>query len=59
MPARGKSQVTVYQAGKNGSMKRADVPSGLAMIDKWKVFVGFLAPGTGNRRGSRPGGGYG
>jgi len=49
MPARGKRQVTVYQAGKNGSMKRADVPSGLAMIDKWKVFVGFLAPGTGNR----------
>lgn len=48
-PARGKSQVTVYQAGKSGSMKRSDVPSGLDMIDKWKVFVGFLAPGTGNR----------
>ena len=48
-PARGKRDVTVFQAGKNGSMKRTDVPSGLDMIDKWKVFVGFLAPGTGNR----------
>jgi site-specific DNA-methyltransferase (adenine-specific) len=48
-PARGRRDVTVFQAGRNGSMKRADVPSGLDMIDKWKVFVGFLAPGTGNR----------
>lgn len=48
-PARGKKEVTVFQAGKDGSMKRADVPSGSDMIDKWKVFVGFLAPGTGNR----------
>lgn len=48
-PARGNRQVTVFQAGESGSMKRADVQSGLDEIDKWKVFVGFLAPGTGNR----------
>ena len=30
-------------------MPRASVTTGKELIDKWKVYVGFAAPGTGNK----------
>jgi len=45
----GGDDVVVYQAGTNGFLDRTAVTTGANMIDKWKVFVGFLAPGTGNK----------
>lgn len=41
--------VLVYQNGGIGYVARSAVPSGLELIDKWKVYVGRAAPGTGNR----------
>ncbi len=41
--------VLIYQNGGMGYVARGDVPSGTELIDKWKVYVGRAAPGTGNR----------
>jgi hypothetical protein len=47
--AKGADDVLVYQNGGKGYMPRTSVASGTNLIDKWKVFVGFAAPGTGNK----------
>ncbi len=47
--AKGANDVLVYQSGGSGYMPRASVENGIDLIDKWKVFVGFAAPGTGNK----------
>lgn len=39
----------VYQNGGTGYTPRSSVTSGKGLINKWKVFVGRAAPGTGNR----------
>ena len=41
--------VLVYQNGGTGYTARNSVPSGTELIDKWKIYVGRAAPGTGNR----------
>ena len=41
--------VLVYRSGGKGYMPRDSVMIGMNLIDKWKVFVGFAAPGTGNK----------
>ncbi len=41
--------VVVYQNGGTGYIPRRSVAAGTDLIDKWKVFVGFAAPGTGNK----------
>lgn len=41
--------VLIYQNGGTGYVAREDVPSGIALIDKWKIYIGRAAPGTGNR----------
>jgi hypothetical protein len=41
--------VLVYQNGGTGYVARDSVPSGTELIDKWKLFAGYAAPGTGNR----------
>ena len=41
--------VLIYQNGGIGYLARSDVPSNAALIDKWKIYVGRAAPGTGNR----------
>ena len=43
------TDVLVYQNGGKAYMPRASVATGTDLIDKWKVFVGFAAPGTGNK----------
>lgn len=41
--------LTVYQNGGPGYIARSSISTGLHLIDKWKVFTGYAAPGTGNR----------
>ncbi|WP_167051591.1 Eco57I restriction-modification methylase domain-containing protein [Salinibacterium sp. ZJ77] len=46
---RGADDVLVYQNGSPGYIARDAIPSGGNLVDKWKVFVGYAAPGTGNK----------
>lgn len=41
--------VLIYQNGGTGYIARNDIPSGTELIDKWKIYIGRAAPGTGNR----------
>ena len=41
--------VAVYQNGGVGYVARDEVETGTELIDKWKIYVGRAAPGTGNR----------
>lgn len=41
--------VLVYQNGGTGYIARHDIPAGTELIDKWKIYIGRAAPGTGNR----------
>lgn len=41
--------VLVYQNGGTAYMPRKSVTTGVDLIDKWKVYVGYAAPGTGNK----------
>ena len=39
----------IYQNGGSGFVKRSEVSSGKQYIDKWKIYTGRAAPGTGNK----------
>ena len=41
--------VLVYQNGGTGYTPKESITTGIGFIDKWKVYVGRAAPGTGNR----------
>lgn len=41
--------VLVYQKGGMGYIARASISMGTHLIDNWKVYVGAVAPGTGNK----------
>ena len=41
--------VLVYQNGGTGYIPRSSITTGADLIDKWKIYVGRAAPGTGNR----------
>ncbi len=41
--------VLVYQNGGTGYIARNSISTGTELIDKWKIYVGRAAPGTGNR----------
>jgi site-specific DNA-methyltransferase (adenine-specific) len=41
--------VAVYQNGGVGYYARSEITTNTQLIDKWKVYVGRAAPGTGNR----------
>jgi len=41
--------VLVYQNGGTAFVARNSVSTGAELIDKWKIYVGRAAPGTGNR----------
>lgn len=45
----GPKDVVVYQNGGVGYIARNEITTGLDLIDKWKVYIGRAAPGTGNR----------
>jgi len=46
---KGAEDLLVYQNGGRGYVARGSISSGTHLIDKWKVYVGRAAPGTGNR----------
>lgn len=41
--------VLIYQNGGTGYLSREAIPSGTELIDKWKIYIGRAAPGTGNK----------
>ncbi len=47
--AKHAGDVLVYQNGGMGYTPRSSITTGVELIDKWKVYVGRAAPGTGNR----------
>lgn len=47
--ARRAGDVLVYQNGGTGYTPRRSITTGTELIDKWKIFAGYAAPGTGNR----------
>ncbi len=47
--AKRAGDILVYQNGGMGYVARRSVSTGTHLIDKWKIFTGRAAPGTGNR----------
>jgi hypothetical protein len=47
--AKATGDVLVYQNGGKGYIARSKISIGTDLIDKWKVFTGYAAPGTGNK----------
>lgn len=45
----GADDVLVYQNGGTGYIARSSIANRAHLIDRWKVFTGRAAPGTGNR----------
>lgn len=41
--------VLVYQNGGKGFIPRSSISTGTHLVDKWKIYVGYAAPGTGNK----------
>lgn len=46
---KGKGDLLVYQNGGTGYIARESITTATHYIDKWKIYVGRAAPGTGNR----------
>ncbi len=47
--AKGTGDIPVYQNGGTAYVSRNSISTGTHLINKWKVFTGRAAPGTGNR----------
>lgn len=48
-PTKRAGDVLVYQNGGTGYTPRSSILMGTELIDKWKIYVGRAAPGTGNK----------
>ena len=46
---KARGDLEVFQKGGKGYIARAQIENGKDLIDSWKLFVGFAAPGTGNK----------
>jgi len=46
---RDPGDLLVHQNGGKGYVARESISTGHQFIDKWKLFIGYAAPGTGNR----------
>jgi hypothetical protein len=44
-----KDDLLIYQNGGTGFVARKKISTSLQFVDKWKIFTGRAAPGTGNR----------
>lgn len=44
-----KDSAKLYQKGDSGFVQASELQDSRGLLDSWKVFVGFAAPGTGNR----------
>ncbi len=47
--SRRQGDIAVFRKGGTGYIPRDQLTNGTEVIDSWKVFVGFAAPGTGNK----------
>lgn len=47
--SRRNGDLLLYRNGGTGFVERGAIGSGTELIDKWKLFLGYAAPGTGNR----------
>jgi site-specific DNA-methyltransferase (adenine-specific) len=47
--AKGTGDILVYQNGGTAYVSRTSISTGTNLINKWKVFTGRAAPGTGNK----------
>ncbi len=47
--AKGTGDLLIYQNGGTAYVTRRSISTGTHLIDKWKVFTGRAAPGTGNK----------
>jgi site-specific DNA-methyltransferase (adenine-specific) len=47
--AKRTGDVLVYQNGGTGYTPRSSITTGTDLIDMWKLFAGYAAPGTGNK----------
>ncbi|ABK65186.1 Eco57I restriction-modification methylase domain-containing protein [Mycobacterium avium] len=47
--AKGDGDLLIYQNGGTGYVSRSSISTGTHLIDKWKIYTGRAAPGTGNR----------
>lgn len=47
--AKRTGDVLIYQNGGTGYTARSSIKTGDELIDKWKLFAGYAAPGTGNK----------
>ncbi len=47
--AKSAGDILVYQNGGTGYVSRSSISTGTELIDKWKLFTGRAAPGTGNK----------
>jgi site-specific DNA-methyltransferase (adenine-specific) len=48
-PVASKGDLEVFQKGGMTYVAQADITSGDNLVNAWKLFVGFAAPGTGNK----------
>lgn len=48
-PTKRPGDLLVYQNGGEAYVARDSITAGTDLIDKWKIYVGRAAPGTGNR----------
>lgn len=46
---KGNDHLLVYQNGGIGYVARSSISTGTHLIDKWKIFTSYAAPGTGNK----------
>lgn len=46
---KGEDDIMIYQNGGTGYVARSTISSSTHLIDKWKIYVGRAAPGTGNK----------
>jgi len=46
---KSKDDIVVYRNGGKGYVARSEISNGKHYIDKWKLFAGYAAPGTGNK----------
>lgn len=47
--SKSEGDVLVYQNGGTSYVPQSSLSAGLHLIDKWKVYAGYAAPGTGNK----------
>lgn len=47
--SKGVGDVLVYQNGGKGYAPRSSISTGAHLVDKWKLYAGYAAPGTGNK----------